>query len=66
MSGGIDSALVANIAIDAFGSENVSLLALPSKFNSNESYEDALRCAQNLGTKLDSIAIEPIFIQFKN
>jgi NAD+ synthetase len=66
MSGGIDSALVANIAVDAFGSENVSLFALPSKFNSNESHEDALQCSKNLGIKLDSITIEPIFTQFKD
>ncbi|HLD77326.1 MAG TPA: nitrilase-related carbon-nitrogen hydrolase, partial [Rickettsiales bacterium] len=42
MSGGIDSALVAAIAVDALGRENVALYALPSRYNSNESMNDAL------------------------
>ena len=60
MSGGVDSALVAAIAVDALGSENVSLYALPTRFNSNESLNDALNCAKNLGVELKNIAIEPI------
>ena len=66
MSGGIDSALVANMAVDAFGSENVFLFALPSRFNSNESFEDALQCSKNFGVNLESIAIDSIFTEFKN
>ncbi|MFT5702748.1 MAG: NAD+ synthase [Rickettsiales bacterium] len=60
MSGGIDSALVATIAVDALGAENVRLIALPSKFNSEESMNDALLAAKNLGVKLEVINIENI------
>lgn len=58
MSGGIDSALVACIAIDALGSENVKLVALPSKYNSKTSMDDALKASENLGIKLDVVEIE--------
>lgn len=61
MSGGIDSALVATIAADALGSQNVALYALPTRFNSDESLNDALNCAKNLDIELKNIAIEPIF-----
>lgn len=61
MSGGIDSALVATIAVDALGSENVKLVALPSKFTSNQSLKDAEICSKNLGINLDLISIENIF-----
>jgi NAD+ synthetase len=61
MSGGIDSALVAAIAVDALGSENVFLYALPSRFNSEESMVDAQLCAKNLGVKLEVISIEMVF-----
>ncbi len=64
MSGGIDSALVALIAADALGEENVKLYALPTKFNSKESMQDALEMAQNLGVKLQVIEIEEIFQTF--
>jgi NAD+ synthase len=61
MSGGIDSALVAAIAVDALGAKNVSLYALPSRFNSEESMSDAVTCAKNLGLKLGVISIEMMF-----
>ncbi len=61
MSGGIDSALVAAMAVDALGAQNVSLYALPSRFNSETSMNDALECAQNLGVKLEVISIEMPF-----
>jgi NAD+ synthase len=61
MSGGIDSALVATIAVDALGSENVELYALPTKFNSQSSMDDAKLCAQNLQVALKIIEIEEIF-----
>ncbi len=61
MSGGIDSALVAAIAVDALGAQNVTLYALPSRFNSDESMNDAVQCAQNLGVKLEVISIEMPF-----
>ncbi len=58
MSGGIDSALVAAIAVDALGSENVKLVALPTKYNSQTSMDDAVKAAENLGVKLEVINIE--------
>ena len=61
MSGGIDSALVATMAVDALNSENVSLYALPSRFNSEESMKDAVACAKNLNVKLEVISIEESF-----
>jgi len=61
MSGGIDSALVASIAVDALGEENVELYALPTRYNSKSSMEDALNCAKNLNAKLQVIDIEKIF-----
>ncbi len=61
MSGGIDSALVATIAVDALGSENVSLYALPSRYNSENSMIDAVECAKNLDIKLEVISIESVF-----
>jgi len=61
MSGGIDSALVAAMAIDALGKNNVALYALPSRYSSDESMNDAKKCAENLGVKLEVIGIEPMF-----
>ena len=61
MSGGIDSALVATIAVDALGAENVQLYALPSRFNSDSSMVDAKECAKNLNLNLKVISIENSF-----
>lgn len=61
LSGGIDSALVACIAVDALGKENVYGLAMPSKFSSEGSIKDAQVLAKNLGMKCDVISIEGIF-----
>ncbi len=58
LSGGIDSALVSCMAVDALGSENVQCVMLPSKYTSNESLADAIECAQNLGIDPDEISIE--------
>jgi NAD+ synthase len=58
MSGGIDSALVATVAVDALGSDNVKLVALPTKYNSQTSMDDALKAAENLGINLEVINIE--------
>ena len=66
MSGGIDSALVAAIATDALGSENVSLCALPSRYNSEESMLDATVCAKNLKINLEVISIEKPFEAMKS
>jgi NAD+ synthase len=60
LSGGIDSALVAAIAVDALGSENVRCIMLPSKYTSNESREDAIECGNGLKIKLDEVNISEI------
>ena len=66
LSGGIDSALTAAIAVDALGAENVTGLLLPSKFSSEHSIIDANKLADNLAIKAQTIAIEPLHLQFEN
>lgn len=61
MSGGVDSALVATIAVDALGKESVRGLFMPSLFTSAESYEDAYRHAENLGIKITTVPIDNIY-----
>jgi NAD+ synthase (glutamine-hydrolysing) len=61
LSGGIDSALVATLAVDALGRENVSGLYMPSQYSSKESGEDARKLSGNLGIHLTEIPIGPIF-----
>lgn len=61
LSGGIDSALVACLAVDAVGPQNVALFALPTVYNSTESYDVATQLAKNIGVSLQSIPIQPIF-----
>ncbi|ETO17189.1 NAD synthetase, partial [Reticulomyxa filosa] len=61
LSGGIDSALVAVLASDVLGAENVRCLMLPSKYTSIESFEDAKQIAENAGINLDQISIQKIF-----
>lgn len=57
LSGGIDSALVATIAADALGPENVHCVMLPSRFTSQGSLDDAADCAGRLGCRLDTVPI---------
>jgi len=64
LSGGIDSALVAAVASLALGSENMTCVAMPSRYTSRESVEDAAALAKNLGTKLMTIPIEDTFSQY--
>ncbi len=59
LSGGIDSALSAAVAVDALGPARVWCVMLPSRFTSRESREDAAACARLLGVRLDTIGIEP-------
>lgn len=59
LSGGIDSALVAAIAVDALGPERVHAVMLPSKYTSDDSLEDAAACAKALGIRYDKVSIEP-------
>lgn len=58
LSGGVDSALVAAIAADAVGPENVRCVMLPSEFTSGHSLEDAEGVAKLLGCRLDTLPIE--------
>ena len=58
MSGGIDSALVATIAADAIGPQNVRCVMLPSEYTSQGSLDDAADCAARLGARLDTVHIE--------
>lgn len=64
LSGGIDSSLVAAIAYEALGKENVTGVILPSRFNSAESYEDALALSNNLGIAYKEIPIQEIFERY--
>jgi NAD+ synthase len=57
LSGGIDSAIVATIAADAIGSENVRCVMLPSEYTSDASLKDAGEVARNLGCQLDTVSI---------
>ncbi|MZR30324.1 NAD+ synthase [Sneathiella litorea] len=59
LSGGIDSALSAAVAVDALGAERVHCVMMPSKYTSTESLNDAAECAALLNVKLDSISIAP-------
>ncbi len=61
LSGGIDSALVAMIAVDALGKEKVQGLFMPSLYTSKESHEDAYALAENLGIKISKIPINDLF-----
>jgi NAD+ synthase (glutamine-hydrolysing) len=61
LSGGIDSALVATLAADALGKENVTGLFMPTRHSSQESAAGAQALAENLGIKLSIISIEQIY-----
>lgn len=66
LSGGIDSALTAAIAVDALGAENVLGVALPSPYSSPDSFEDAQKLATNLGCMFEVIPISDLFTTFQN
>lgn len=66
LSGGIDSAISAAMAVDALGKDRVICIMMPSKFTSTESLKDAKDCAEALGTKYEIISIENIVEQFEN
>ncbi|MFG3657122.1 NAD+ synthase [Streptomyces sp. NPDC047706] len=61
LSGGIDSALVAAIACDAVGPENVYGVSMPSKYSSEHSKDDAAELARRTGLNFRTVAIEPMF-----
>jgi NAD+ synthetase len=64
LSGGIDSALVAAIAKDALGAENVLGVGMPSPYSSAGSIEDSRRLAANLGIKYEVIGISGLFEEY--
>jgi len=64
LSGGIDSALVAAIATDALGAENVIGIGMPSPYSSAGSIDDSRRLAANLGIRYEVISISGLFQQF--
>jgi len=64
LSGGIDSAVTAAVAVAALGAENVLGITMPSRFNSPETSADAKKVADNLGIELLTIPIEPILTPF--
>jgi len=64
LSGGIDSALVACIATDALGAENVTCVFMPTRYSSWESARDAERLAENLGIAYRVVPIEETFDQY--
>lgn len=61
LSGGIDSAVVACLAVDALGAENVKALLMPSQFSSEDSVEDARRLADNLGIEYSVLPINEAY-----
>lgn len=65
LSGGIDSAVVACLAVEALGQDNVIGVAMPSRHSSDHSISDAQTLAANLGIRLELIPINPIVTQFE-
>lgn len=61
LSGGVDSALVATIAVDALGSKNVLGVAMPTRYSSEHSLADARELARNLGVRFEVIDVDPMF-----
>ena len=64
LSGGIDSALVAAIAVEAVGKENVLGIGMPSPYSSSGSIEDSRRLAENLGIRFELIGISDLFAEY--
>jgi NAD+ synthase len=64
LSGGIDSALSAAVAVDALGADRVWCVMLPSPFTSQDSLDDAAECARLLGCRLDTVRIESAMTAF--
>jgi NAD+ synthase (glutamine-hydrolysing) len=65
LSGGIDSSLVAAIAVEALGKENVTGVTMPSPYSSSGTRGDARRLARNLGIEFFTLPITPVFKGFK-
>lgn len=65
LSGGIDSALVAAVAVEALGPENVLGVGMPSEFSSSGSIDDARALAGNVGIRFELVAIQDVFQQYR-
>jgi NAD+ synthase (glutamine-hydrolysing) len=65
LSGGIDSALVAAIAVEALGAENVIGVGMPSEYSSLGSIDDARRLARNLGVRFEMLPIHNVFAEYQ-
>jgi NAD+ synthetase len=61
LSGGIDSAIVTYISVEALGKENVHVVLMPSKYSSQGSVDDSLALIKNLGISYNKIPISPVF-----
>lgn len=61
LSGGIDSALVLTLAVDALGADNVLAVRMPSRYTSQMSLDDAIEQCLNLGVRCETLPIEPVF-----
>jgi NAD+ synthase (glutamine-hydrolysing) len=66
LSGGIDSALVAAIAVEALGAENVIGVGMPTEYSSLGSIDDARRLAKNLGVRFELLPIHDVFAKFQD
>jgi NAD+ synthase (glutamine-hydrolysing) len=65
LSGGVDSAVVASIAVDALGAENVQGVSMPGPYSSEGSKEDAKALASNLGIQLITVPISDVFDAYR-
>lgn len=61
LSGGMDSAMVAYIAVKALGKENVRVLLMPSEFSSKGSIDDSMKLIKTLGIEHNVVSIQPVF-----
>ncbi len=66
ISGGIDSAIVAALSVDAFGADAVTLISMPSQYSSEATRVDAKRVAKSLKTKFLEISIQPLFEAYQS
>jgi asparagine synthetase B (glutamine-hydrolysing) len=66
LSGGIDSTMVACIAAEALGPENVIGVTMPSEFSSQGSISDSEKLAENLGIEIHSLSIKDIYDEFQD
>jgi NAD+ synthase len=64
LSGGVDSALTAAVAVDALGADKVRCVVMPSRYTAQASLDDAQECARLLGVGLESVPIEPAVESF--